>query len=551
MTAPSAVILAADYYLHNFERLINAAARYLDILPAEPLAALNQYQQLSRDARMLLVRLLSRKGLYFRREKLHYIEISELDNAANELIFSGLVSDTPPAADQLFSLLTLAELKPVAATVGINASTKAQLLMALGELTNIDDVALRFSELLGLQWLSLQCQSLLELLLLLYFGNNYQDLSQFVLSDIGMQPFEQYQIRPADRPYQTAADIEAALRLSELSKAWHDAIERKQPLNCEDVLAKLPATQNNRILERRRQRMLFVIGRQAERAKALALAQQCYLQCDSWAAQERLSRVYEKTNVAAAATLLPQLWHAAPNETLRLSVQRICKRVAKQTCAEELTSLSVQAVQYQPPSKMELSLPYVAGVSVEQQLVQYLSGQGACAYFCENSLLCGIFGLAFWDIIFAPVIGAFDNPYQRAPRDMYQPSFAEERQTLIEQRFAALATGDFGIIKQHFTEKQGLTNDWVNWRVLTEDVLAQALSNFSARFICAVCQRLLQDPAHYRSGQPDIILFESDGAPQFIEVKGPGDTLADHQGYWLNFLAQFYPASVCYVQWQP
>jgi hypothetical protein len=158
--------------------------------------------------------------------------------------------------------------------------------------------------------------------------------------------------------------------------------------------------------------------------------------------------------------------------------------------------------------------------------------------------------LAFWDIIFAPVAGVFDNPYQRAPRDMYQPDFVARRQTLITQRMAQLASGDKHILQQHFVCKQGLVNDWVNWQVFTEPLFKRCITTFSTEFLLALFQRILRDPQHYRSGHPDLLLFTTDGKPQFVEVKGPSDKLADHQIHWLHFLADFYSAKVCYVSWK-
>ncbi|KFZ38490.1 hypothetical protein HR45_03415 [Shewanella mangrovi] len=263
--------------------------------------------------------------------------------------------------------------------------------------------------------------------------------------------------------------------------------------------------------------------------------------------------MYEKTDIVAAANLLPVLWQQASNEPLQLSLQRIAKRVQKGVVnmpqwAALLTLLNDNA-SYAAPTSQMLTLSKNAELSVEQRVVEHFRAQGVSAFFCENSLLCGLFGLAFWDIIFAPIVGAFDNPYQRAPRDMYHSSFVDERRDLIDLRMVELKAGNYQAIEQHFATKQGISNDWVNWPLLTDSLLGLALQHFSAAFIVAVCQRILKDPAHYRSGQPDLVTFDAQGAVQFVEVKGPGDSLADHQGYWLSFLQQFYPASVCYVQW--
>ena len=45
----------------------------------------------------------------------------------------------------------------------------------------------------------------------------------------------------------------------------------------------------------------------------------------------------------------------------------------------------------------------------------------------ENKLMNALFGLAFWEQIFAPVPGAFHNPYQSVPTDMYDPAFSARR----------------------------------------------------------------------------------------------------------------------------
>ncbi|KFZ38491.1 hypothetical protein HR45_03420 [Shewanella mangrovi] len=101
---------------------------------------------------------------------------------------------------------------------------------------------------------------MLALLLLLYFGNSHQDLSQFVLADIGRQQFERYEIRLSDRPYHDTAELQSALQLAALTTRWYEQVERKQPIDLEDYLALLPGKQTNKILERRRQRLLFHIG---------------------------------------------------------------------------------------------------------------------------------------------------------------------------------------------------------------------------------------------------------------------------------------------------
>ena len=45
-----------------------------------------------------------------------------------------------------------------------------------------------------------------------------------------------------------------------------------------------------------------------------------------------------------------------------------------------------------------------------------------------------LFGILFWDIIFAPIPGAFETPYQSAPLDIAEDTFYYARQDMIDER---------------------------------------------------------------------------------------------------------------------
>lgn len=49
-----------------------------------------------------------------------------------------------------------------------------------------------------------------------------------------------------------------------------------------------------------------------------------------------------------------------------------------------------------------------------------------------------LYGLLFWDIIFADVPGAFETPYQSAPLDIADDTFYYARQELIDERLHEL-----------------------------------------------------------------------------------------------------------------
>ena len=62
-------------------------------------------------------------------------------------------------------------------------------------------------------------------------------------------------------------------------------------------------------------------------------------------------------------------------------------------------------------------------------------------HYVENALMNSLFGLAFWEQIFTPVPGAFHNPFQSVPTDMYSPDFRVRRREAIAARLNELRAG--------------------------------------------------------------------------------------------------------------
>lgn len=560
---PAPITLPEEYYLDNFERLLRGTARYHDIFPEPQASQLQHVSRLGHDARKLLVRLFGRKGEWFRASKLEYGEIHSLEQAIDELTSVGLITQALPPVEIWIQRVTLAELKRLKCVKSLlgNLSSKTAISSIWLGLDDCSSLIEQANIELDEQWLQLNCQGLFELLLLLYFGNRYQDQSQFVVSELGLQRFEKYPLDSSTQSFHTAEQLAAALELYQLANRWDNAVAAKQPLQPQQYYHSIPALDDNTLLAYQRQKLLYKLARSAERQQMLDFAIACYQQCTQWTAQERLCRCLLKQgpHASAAAELTPklivaldQLWHSANNEAEQQVAHRIAGQVTRKmttVAADKLAALKQPlrlAKQLRPEQIQQLTLMPAANIRVEPLTQAYFATQGYKTFFCENALLNGLFGLALWDIIFAPISGAFHHPYQTRPHDMYH-DFVSPRQSLIAQRLSAIKSGDFSSITQHFVSKQGLQNDWVNWALLTPSLLDAALAAFSGDFLWQVCRRILKDPKHYRTGQPDLVLFGERGEVRFVEVKGPGDSLSDHQGYWLQFLHKYYSAQVCIV----
>ena len=205
--------------------------------------------------------------------------------------------------------------------------------------------------------------------------------------------------------------------------------------------------------------------------------------------------------------------------------------------------------------QLKLALPQGAD-SVELQaalwLRQQYPEQWRSVHYVENQLMNTLFGLAFWEQIFAPVPGAFHNPYQSVPADMYEAGFRLRRQPALDQRLAQLRDAD---LRTELLAAYGRYGHyqcrWVSSRDISEQLVGEASRLIPAGDLLAIWERMLFDPRENRRGFPDLIALGSEvGQYCLIEVKGPGDALQDSQKRWLRFFEQSgIPASVAWVTW--
>ena len=97
-------------------------------------------------------------------------------------------------------------------------------------------------------------------------------------------------------------------------------------------------------------------------------------------------------------------------------------------------------------------------VSVEEFSLQHYEDEGwrGCVTFLpwvgsahdifhrlhsEGRIVYTIFGLLFWDIIFATIPGAFETPFQVAPLDIHTDTFYHSRRELFDKRLAEIKQG--------------------------------------------------------------------------------------------------------------
>ena len=125
----------------------------------------------------------------------------------------------------------------------------------------------------AVSWFSLLDSGCLAKLQLLFFGGVHQDLSAFVLRDLGWMTFERYEVQPELGPFRNREALQEHLEVRAVV-ALSDAANTLPGL-VPGLLQRLAGARANRATERVRSRALNHFGRQFERAgefeKALTL----------------------------------------------------------------------------------------------------------------------------------------------------------------------------------------------------------------------------------------------------------------------------------------
>lgn len=535
------------YYLQNFETVARwVLDRYSDLLDEREINRLRNFFQLPQKSRALLTRIVMRKGHLFRASKLNYAEIGKTRVALKPLVAKGwLISNPELSLPELFELLNKDELSSTFTELP-HHGRKSDWFESLtahypnsqpfdGWCNEIDDMVIALIE-----------PELFDRVRLLFFGNLYQNWSEFVLADLGIYLYEEVALSIEARAFQARCDIEHY----EVLYRCREAIECDDDNSQEMLQTLLSVKSFNPWILRRRSKVLFKLGQRCEKLRDWENALIIYQQCNYPGARTRLIRVLERLErFSEALALAKQAVSEPESDAEHQQLLRMLPRLRR-----HVGEPSEKYASGLRPTEIELTLPQpVAPYSVEIAVQQLLHHEDGPVFYVENTLINALFGLLCWEAIFAPVPGAFFHPFQAAPADLLHPEFHASRKSHFDELFAQFDTGFYKqTICDRFKQKQWIQSPFVHWALLSEELLQLALACIPALHLRALFTRILQDIKTNRSGLPDLIQFwPREQRYQMIEVKGPGDRLQDNQKRWLNYCALHeIPIAVCYVQWQ-
>lgn len=546
------------YYVANLLVLLQTVEeRYDDLLSDSEREFIDTLKQLSSPARRLYVRLAMRKGPLFRSDLLSYPEIESISNAADELEHTGLLAiDGEFDVEACLATLRVPELKELFGDVDVGNVRKAERIVAIIEQHDEAEIRAtlnaRFSLYapLGLEFL--------DAIQLLFFGNRYQNLSEFIITELGVVQYECYEFQKENRPFSKRDELDALVRIYELRELFEESRREATVSDLTEFIDEIPAVTGSFHVDRRRENIVNDVARQFERIGEFEIAMSLYESVISPPARERRARIYTTCGdpgqaAAICESILRDPYSAEELDFAATFLPRIAGKLD-----EAYTNPVPEAVDI---PEISISLSEIHDSGVEQGALEYLIQAGHSGYFTENGLWSALFGLVFWDIVFMPVPGAFFNQYQRGPSDLSSPGFYQRREVDIEKRLEEIRNlddvGDW--VMNRYDEKADIANAFVNWKRLDREMLTQALLAIPARHIASILGRVAHSPMSFTSGFPDLILFAGEQAhlPHstqsylLVEVKGPGDHVQRNQRRWFSFFHEHeIPAAVAWVTYE-
>ena len=531
-----------DYYQNNCLNLFGyVLERYGDLLAPNEANLLQQYLTASDDAQRLLARLLTRRGPLFRLDKLTYKEIGSIDDAVTELSRREMLAVNPAApSDQWLALLKKEELLDFLLRLSPSKKgdkqlaklRKAELMKCV--LDGIPDRRIRHAYVRELTVIAICAPQTWDLARLLYFGEIHQDWTTFVLKDLGMVRYEAVHL--SKRQFDNRKHLEAyidLLRLDQLSHMLSDYPQIWQPL-----FEQLVTISGDRFFARRRDRALLRIAGHLEKLEMFEEAVTTYEAISRHPARERMIRINAKNGQLDAANHLLEMARSAPySEEERQFADRFGRRGGG--FQPEIFTVEVPELD--------------SDQSIEEQALEYLQAHMDTAFgiHAENSLIKSLTGLVYWPAIFADVPGAFTNPFQAAPNDLYLDDFIEVRSEIITSLENGLA--DDNSFRMHLQEtvrsKFQLANNLVDWSLFSQVSIERILKFMPIDHIRRLTAFQIRHLAQFRSGMPDLFVVHATGAYELVEVKGPGDQLQPVQRLWFKRFAELsIPARVMKIK---
>lgn len=375
----------------------------------------------------------------------------------------------------------------------------------------------------------------------LYFGRMQDGLDRFTMRDLGLVRVHDFGESFEPRFHERDEALEHfyfATRLHAADRADDFTIRRLADEAASWPEPAWPAAAQVR------DKLLCRLGRHLEKSGDTGRAQACYARAEATRCTERLVRLLfrEKRRDEARQHLERCLDDPRSDEELLFASDLYERKFnAKRTSA--LTDM-LRAAEL-------IDIDESLSGNPECAVAAHYGAQGATAFRTENALWRTLFGLLFWDELFAGENTALHSPFEFVPQCLLDGSFATLHADAVAERLALL--DEPRKFRSHIlrisTQHYGTMNGVFRWRRNVLDALYPFIERAPPLAVRAMLAQFCTDYKASRYGYPDLTVIDDDSV-RFVEVKAEGDQLRRNQLLRIRQLRDAgFDAGIARVRW--
>jgi hypothetical protein len=368
----------------------------------------------------------------------------------------------------------------------------------------------------------------------LFFGNLEQSLSDFILEDLGVLKYEKYRLTKKDRFFENRKVIDETHLITELQGQLYFAREEGDTELVEELMSMVLKIKS-KPLKRKVEKLCRMAGQFFEKQKIFERALFYYERSSLPPARERRARVLSKLGFDEKALkfckkMSLETIDDSEDEFLKLFPEKL-----KRNLGREYKKAVREVFETE-----ELIVPDPQGEKIETWSLKELESSGLKGFYVENYLWTSLFGLIFWEEVFKSKPGAFFNPFQRGPNDLYTEDFYLNRKAQIKKRLNWIGSkGWIETVLERYSQKKGTANHLVRWKQIKKSEVGRVLKRVPPEHIKAVMQRMSKSLRLHSSGFPDLFVYHPRKRDYcLVEIKGPGDQLQQSQKRWLRYFKE-------------
>jgi hypothetical protein len=514
--------------------------QYQNLLSESEILFIQNFENLPKESQCLYLRLASRRALWFREEKLTYVEISNISLSLDELGEKGFIrfASTQDSINLVSILSVFSKKECIALTSKLAHFPKYSSTISKEHLVDLcRPFSLEIMQVLNGIASRLICPVQLEyftFIQFLFFGTKFRDMSEFVIRDLGHRQYVAVNEEEFVPYFQTRKEAVEKWKISlwrenfyEMSKDPASIDELVQSWN-QDILPMYVDISD--VAMGSFERALFSLGRWLERHGCMELALDIYEPSLSGLSLERRVRILAKLKRIEAALLLAKLGLEigfSPKETHFFE-----DFILKQNSKKHIKAVT-QSLKLSPTILIDIKWKG----NVELGVIDYFENMGYSAHFTENHLWKNVLGILCWDLVFDENQTGIHHPFQWAPSHYSSEGFTVGKEKDFEEKMGLLASLDlFFAHALHIKENhEGKLNPLIDWYTLDIELIRELVHRVPQESLALVLRYLWTHLSTHAKGFPDLFVFK-DSEYQFIEVKSPTDHLSAIQYFWHDFL---------------